>query len=109
MIRDDERGSLTEKLTNLAYLNKDQDDEQRDGAGQMAISKAVEKDSSNERYDIRSNTAKYSRESTLNPECRCNELESQVNRIEKDVKSLMHRVEERELNETSSICTADAC
>ena len=109
VIRDDEGGSLTEKLINLASLNKDQDDEHGDGAGQMAISKAVEKDLSNERYDIGSNTAKYSRESTLNPECRCSELESQVNRIEKDVKSLMHRVEERELNETSSICTADAC
>ena len=107
--RDDEGESLTEKLINLASLNKDQDDEQGDGAGEMAISKAVEKDLSNERYDIGSNTAKYSRESTLNPECRCSELESQINRIEKDILTLMHRVEERELNETFSTCTADTC
>ena len=87
--RDDEGESLTEKLINLASLNKDQDDEQGDGAGQMAISKAVEKDLSNERYDIGSNTAKYSCESTLNPECRCSgELESQINHISRRILNL---------------------
>ena len=49
--RDDERGSLTEKLMNLACLTKGQDGEQdaeTDRAAQMATSKAVEKDSSAE-------------------------------------------------------------
>ena len=70
----------------------------------MAISKAVEKDSSAERYNMMSNSA-----DNLNPECRCNELESQIKRIEKDVKFLMHRLEQQELNEATSICSANTC
>ena len=54
MTRDDERGSLTDKLMNLASLTKGQDggqDGETDGAAQMALSKVVEKDSSVERYN----------------------------------------------------------
>ena len=112
MTRDDERGNLTEKLINLASLTKGQDGEQdgeTDGAAQMAISKAVEKDSSAERYNMGSNSAELIRKSNLNPEYRCNELESQIKRIDKDVKFLMHRLEQQDLNEATSICSADTC
>ena len=110
--RDDERGNLTEKLINLASLTKGQDGEQdgeTDGAAQMAISKAVEKDSSAERYNMGSNSAELIRKSNLNPEYRCSELESQIKRIDKDVKFLMHLLEQQDLNEATSICSADTC
>ena len=84
-------------------------DGETDGAAQMAISKAVEKDSSAERYNMGSNSAELIRKSNLNPEYRCNELESQIKRIDKDVKFLMHRLEQQDLNEATSICSADTC
>lgn len=106
--RDDERGSLSEMLMNLASLTKGQEgehDSETDGAAQLSIYKVVEKDSLAERCNMRQNSAELIRKLNLNPECRC----SNIKRIEKDVKFLMHRIEQQELNEATSICSENTC
>lgn len=110
--RDDERGSLSEMLMNLASLTKGQEgehDSETDGAAQLSINKVVEKDSLAERCNMRQNSAELIRKLNLNPECRCSNLESHIKRIEKDVKFLMHCLEQQELNEATSICSENTC
>ena len=54
-----------------------------------------------------SNSAEFTQEPNLNPEWRWSVLESQIKRVEKDVKFLMHRLELQD--QSTSICCTYTC
>ena len=127
VIRDNNKGSLVEKLKKLASLSSDQSSKQNGEAVcvEYVTGNDIEKNPSTvtvhldnadiqNHIDIESSKGKTGAaeiicESGRNSHCYCAELESQLKRIEANVNFLMNQFETSAVKELTSSCSINTC